>query len=213
MSPSRLTRTGTIIPRLLAWSCAGLGVLALFVTGCDIDFNRMYEQARYDEYEPSEYFSNGTIMRHPPQGTVPRSQALAPPDLPEVADGMRNGVLVDRVPVPVTEDVVRRGKNRYDIFCAPCHGMTGTARTQVSENMTRRPPPPLVLPPVRTYPAGRIFRAVSYGYGLMRAYDAELTLADRWAVVAYVQALQLSQAVAFDALPPAMQTEARTWLP
>lgn len=213
MSPSRLARMRTIVSRLLAWSFAGLGVLALFMTGCDVDFNRMYEQARYDEYEPSEYFSNGTIMRHPPQGTVSRTQPLAPPDLPEVADGRRDGVPVERVPVSVTEDVVRRGKNRYDIFCAPCHGMTGTARTQVSENMLRRPPPPLVLPPVRDYPAGRIFRAVTYGYGLMRAYDAELTLADRWAVVAYVQALQLSQAVALDALPPAMQTEARTWLP
>jgi mono/diheme cytochrome c family protein len=206
MSPSRLAWTHTLIAGAWIW----LGTLAL--AGCDIDFNRMYEQARYDEYEPSEYFSNGSIMRHPPLGTVSRSQPLAPPATPEIADGMRDGVPVARVPVPVTEDLVRRGKNRYDIFCAPCHGMTGASGTQVSENMTRRPPPPLVLPPVRDYPAGRLFRAVSYGFGLMRAYDAELNLADRWAVVAYVQALQLSQAVALDALPPALHTEARTWL-
>lgn len=207
MSPSRLAWMHTVIAGAWVW----LGALAM--AGCDVDFNRMYEQPRYDEYEPSEYFSNGSIMRHPPLGTVPRSRPLGSPDLPEIRDGMRDGVPVARVPVAVTEDLVRRGQNRYDIFCAPCHGVTGTSDTQVSENMNRRPPPPLVLPPVRTYPAGRIFLAVSRGYGLMRAYDAELTLADRWAVVAYVQALQLSQAAQLDALPPAMQTEARTWLP
>jgi mono/diheme cytochrome c family protein len=213
MSPSRLAWMRTLVSHAVAWAWfwpwLGLGALA----GCDIDFNRMYEQARYDEYEPSEYFSNGSIMRQPPLGTVPRSQPLGSPDLPEIMDGLRAGAPVARVPVPVTADVVRRGKNRYEIFCAPCHGLTGAARTQVSENMLLRPPPALVLPPVRTYPAGRIFRAVSYGYGLMRAYDAELGLADRWAVVAYVQALQLSQAIALEALPPAMQREARPWLP
>jgi mono/diheme cytochrome c family protein len=211
MSPSWLSSRRTFVAHLVAWLWLGPGALAL--TGCDIDFNRMYEQARYDEYEPSEYFSNGSIMRRPPPGTVPRSQPLGSPDLPEVIDGTRDGAPVARVPVPITEDIVRRGRNRYDIFCAPCHGMTGTGRTQVSENMNRRPPPPLVLPPVRAYPAGRIYRAVSYGYGLMRAYDAELSLADRWAVVAYVQALQLSQAVALDALPLTMQREAQPWLP
>jgi hypothetical protein len=184
---------------------------ALALAGCDrIDFNRMDVQARYGVYDPSEYFSNGTIMRHPPPGTVPRSRPLAPP---EVTEGMRDGVMIDRIPLPVTLELVRRGQNRYDIFCAPCHGTTGASGTQVSENMTLRPPPALVLPPVRDYPAGRIYRAIAQGYGLMRAYDAELPLADRWAVVAYVQALQLGQQVALDALPPAIQTEARAWLP
>jgi len=149
-------------------------------------------------------------MRHPPEGTVPRSRPMV---APEVGAGVRDGVLVDRVPVPVTRALVLRGQSRYEIFCATCHGSTGSGNTQVAENMRLRPPPPLVLPPVRDYPAGRIFRAVSEGYGLMRAYDAELSLDDRWAVVAYVQALQLSQQVALDALPPAMQTEAKSWLP
>lgn len=183
--------------------------LAWAVAGCDVDFNRMYEQPRYDEYEPSAYFANGTIMRHPPAGTVPRSRPLVSP---EVSAGVRQGVPVERVPIEVTGELLARGRNRYDVFCAPCHGVTGTSQTQVAENMRLRPPPALVLPPVRDYPAGRIYRAVADGYGLMRSYAAELPLRDRWAVVAYVQALQLGQQVALDALPAALQTEAAPWL-
>lgn len=185
-------------------------VCAWLLAGCDVDFNRMSEQQRFDVYEPSPYFSNGTIMRHPPPGTVPRSRPVL---APEVGAGMRDGAPVERVPLPMTETLLLRGQNRYEIFCATCHGLTGAGNTQVAENMRLRPPPALVLPPVRDYPAGRIFRAVSEGYGLMRAYDAELAVPDRWAVVAYVQALQLSQQIALDALPPAMQTEAMPWLP
>lgn len=183
--------------------------LAGFLAGCDIDFNRMTEQSHFEVYEPSPYFSNGTIMRQPPAGTVPRTRPMV---APEVGTGVRDGVAVASVPVDVTEALLARGQNRYEIFCAPCHGVAGTGKTQVAENMRLRPPPALVLPPVRDYPAGRIFRAVSQGYGLMRPYDAELPLSDRWAVVAYVQALQLSQQIARDALPPALQTEASPWL-
>jgi mono/diheme cytochrome c family protein len=193
--------------RLACFLC--LLVWAWSLAGCEVDFNRMSEQPRFDVYEPSPYFSNGTIMRHPPEGTVPRSRPVV---APEVGTGMRDGAPVERVPVEVTEALIVRGQNRYEIFCATCHGVTGTGNTQVAENMRLRPPPALVLPPVRDYPAGRIFRVVSQGYGLMRAYDAELPLPDRWAVVAYVQALQLSQQIALDALPPAMQTEAWSWL-
>jgi mono/diheme cytochrome c family protein len=196
--------------------CVLLGILltiplpwAWALAGCDIDFNRMTEQQRFDVYEPSPYFSNGSIMRQPPEGTVPRSRPMV---ASEVGTGMRDGVLIDHVPVPVTEELVLRGQNRYEIFCATCHGLTGTGNRKVAENMRLRPPPPLVLPPVRDYPAGRIFLVISQGYGLMRAYNAELPLPDRWAVVAYVQALQLSQQIALDALPPAMQTEAMSWL-
>jgi mono/diheme cytochrome c family protein len=193
------------------WACAWVYTWACVwcVAGCDVDFNRMYEQPRYDEYEPSPYFANGAVMRHPPAGTVPRSRPMVSPD---IGTGVRDGVPVERVPIDVTGALLARGQNRYDIFCAPCHGVTGTSQTQVAENMRLRPPPPLVLPPVRDYPAGRIYRAVAQGYGLMRAYAAELPLADRWAVVAYVQALQLSQQVALDALPPALQMEAASWL-
>ena len=191
-------------------TCIALTLVCCWpLAGCDVDFNRMFEQPRFDVYEASPYFADGTIMRHPPAGTVPRSRVMV---TPEVGAGLRDGVAVERVPVAVTEALLRRGQNRYDIFCAPCHGVTGTALTQVAENMRLRPPPALVLPPVRDYPAGRIYRAVAQGYGLMRAYDAELSVSDRWAVVAYVQALQLSQQIALDALPPAMQTEASSWL-
>lgn len=197
-SRTRLARSRPALALAWAWCMAG----------CEVDLNRMSEQPSFGVYDPSRYFADGTIMRHPPAGTVPRARPLL---APEVRAGVEDGAVLARVPVDVTEALLARGQNRYEIFCATCHGSTGMGETQVGENMQRRPPP-LVLPPVRDYPAGRIYRAVAEGYGLMRAYDAELPVLDRWAVVAYVQALQLGHAIALDALPPDMQTEARSWL-
>ncbi|ACY15239.1 c-type cytochrome [Haliangium ochraceum] len=187
-----------------------VAALALFAVGaCDIDFNRMYEQDRADPFEPTPHFADGMVMRTPPPGTVARGRPLPPP---AIRAGVREGADVARVPVPVSAEMVRRGQNRYDIFCAPCHGVDGAGATQVAEQMPR-PPPALVSAPVRDYPAGRVYRAITDGYGLMRSYAVELDIDDRWAVVAYVQALALSREIALDALPPALQTEARSWLP
>lgn len=189
--------------------------LVLAAPGCDydhqtLDFERMIDQHRYDPYEPTPYFADGTIMRQPPYGTVARSRPLLPLAIERGVTGQ--GTLVDTIPVPVNAALMERGQNRYEIFCAPCHGILGNAETQVAENMNLRPPRSLHDAAVRDYPPGRIYRVIAEGYGLMRAYSAELPVIDRWAVVAYVQALQLSQYASLDALPATMQTEARPWL-
>lgn len=186
---------------------AALAACAL--AGCDFDFNRMFEQAYYEPYEPSEYFPDGTIMRRPPEGTVPTSRPVLPP---AVSEGMIDGAPLERVPVPVTQAVLERGQNRYDIFCAPCHGLTGESDTPVAVDMRLRPPPPLVTPPVSDRPAGHLYRVITHGYGLMPSYNEEMQAADRWAVVAYVEALQISQRSALRALPQALQMEAQAWL-
>lgn len=199
--------------RLIIYLTGALAALGL--GGCDpfhesLDFERMIDQHRYDPYEPSPYFDDGMVMQRPPFGTVPRSEEMlpAPVDLGVTA----TGELVDTVPVPVSEALLARGENRYRIFCAPCHGVLGDADTQVAENMKLRPPRSLLDAQVRAYPAGRTYRVISMGYGLMRSYAAQLPVLDRWAVVAYVQALQLSQHAPLADLPEAVRTEARPWL-
>lgn len=187
---------------------AWLLAIALALGACDVDLERMLEQGRYDPYEPGP-FPDGKVMRLPPAGTVSRSAELAPP---AEADGIEGGMPIDRVPIPVTDQVMQRGRNRYDIFCAPCHGVLGDADTPVADVMSQRPPPSLHEPRIRDYPAGRIYRVISLGYGLMPSYGAELHIRDRWAVVAYVQALQLSQYALLDALPDDLGREARAWL-
>jgi mono/diheme cytochrome c family protein len=190
--------------------------LTLWLTlpaACDrqgnLDLERMLDQHKYEPYEASPLFADGRIMRRPPEGTVARDALLGPPALVE---GMRAGDYLAEVPVAVTRQSLERGRNRFEIFCGLCHGLAGTGESQVAENMRLRPPPSLHDPRIRAYPPGRLYRVIARGYGLMPAYANQLPVADRWAVVAYVQVLQSSQAVPLAALPAALQKEASRWL-
>jgi mono/diheme cytochrome c family protein len=168
-------------------------VLAVFVaaSGCnDCDLNRMIDQPKYTAYDSCEVCPNGSIMMMPPAGTVSRSAPILAGDL---ATGRNGTTFLAQSPLPVDRRVLDRGHNRFDIFCAACHGRLGDGRSQVAENMKLRKPANLLSPQYLAYPPGRIASVITEGYGLMRSYRAELPLEDRWAVVAYVKALQLSQ--------------------
>jgi mono/diheme cytochrome c family protein len=178
--------------------------------GCDLDLERMIEQPRFTTYEACEVCPEGTIMMMPPAGTVTRTAELGPPEL---VTGRAGDGYVAQLPIPLDAPLLARGRNRYDIFCAACHGRLGNALTQVAENMTLRRPPSLLAPPYADYPPGRVYAVIAEGYGLMRSYASELPIRDRWAVVAYLEALELAQGVALDALPAPIQEEARRWLP
>ncbi len=101
------------------------------------------------------------------------------------------------------------GRSRYDVACSPCHGKTGDGATFVAERMLLRRPPSLVDEPIRSMPDGRLYEVITEGYGLMRPYAEDLpTPAERWSVVGYLRALQLSQATSLDALPAPLRAEA-----
>ena len=179
-------------------------------SGCnDCDLNRMIVQPHATTYEACEACPNGTIMMMPPPGTVARTTPIAPPEL---ATGRTATGYLPRIPLAVDRGVVMRGRNRFDIYCAACHGRLGDGVSQVAENMALRKPANLLTAPYLTYPPGRIAAAIAEGYGLMRSYAAELPVEDRWAVVAYVKALQLSQHVTLGELPAPVQNEAAKWL-
>ena len=181
---------------------------ALATTACEgphlgspWDFERMLVQPRYDPYEASAFFADGMAMRRPPAGTVPWRSPDAPSPLLETPSG-------DTIPVPVDDALLARGRERFDIVCSPCHGLDGRAETPVAQSMALRPPPSLHEPRLRALDAAALARVVAQGYGLMPSYAPLLDARDRWAVVAYVQALQLSQHAALAALPPDVRSEA-----
>ncbi len=176
---------------------------------CGLDLERMIDQPRYATYQRCEVCPDDTIMMSPPPGTVSRMAVLGPSALTR---GRVGASFVDEIPVAVDRAVLVRGKNRFDIFCAACHGRRGDSLSQVAENMTLRRPPNLLAAPYTTYPPGRVFAAITDGFGLMRSYAAQLPIDDRWAVVAYLEALQLAQHVSVDELPPAAREEAQRWL-
>jgi mono/diheme cytochrome c family protein len=189
---------------------AALAPAAALAAGCDLDLERMIEQPRYTADEACEVCPEGTIMMQPPAGTVSRTAELGPAEL---LTGRAGGAHVARIPIPLDAPLLARGQNRFDIFCAACHGRLGNGISQVAENMTLRRPPNLLAPPYADYPPGRVYAVIAEGYGLMRSYAPELPVRDRWAVVAYLEALELAQGIALDALPPSIQEEARRWLP
>jgi mono/diheme cytochrome c family protein len=103
-----------------------------------------------------------------------------------------NGAPVETLPVPLTEALVGRGRERFDTFCAPCHGRTGRGDGMVAQRGFKKPPS-YHVDRLRAMPVGYFFDVMTNGFGAMADYSAQIAVEDRWAVAAYVRALQLSQ--------------------
>jgi mono/diheme cytochrome c family protein len=192
-----------LLPRII--------LAAALTVGCnqspfpDVDLERMINQKRYSSYQASEFFKDGRAMRSPPPDTVAHDRITGDPAL---STGLVDGGYIDRIPVDVTRDVVDRGRTRFEVFCAACHGIAGDGDSLVAANMQLKRPPSLVSSEVEAFPAGRIFQIVSQGYGLMRPYSDCLTVDERWAVIWYLRALQLRSGVSLDRLPLALRNRA-----
>jgi hypothetical protein len=184
-------------------------LVALTATACDENvLDPMADrQPKANRYRESKFFDDGLVMKAPPEGTVPRERITLNARLTtgREADGpiQTNGeplpMYVTSVPVPVTRKLLDLGRKRYDITCGTCHGTLGDGDSIVARNMALRPPPSLHRYNER--PAGYIFEVATKGFGMMASYAAELTVEERWAVVAYIRALQLSQSTPAGALP------------
>ncbi len=171
-----------------------------------IDFQRMIYQDRFQVWQACPFFTDGRVMRAPPAGTLPRD--AAPGDA-----GESGGEYLAQIPLPVTRALVLTGKDRFETYCAPCHGLLGDGSSVVAASMNLRRPPAIAGRLARELPPGRIYQVIDEGYGLMRSYAEDLTSPEeRWAVVAYLRALQLSHAVPKDSLPPDVQREAERQL-
>ncbi|MHB1844196.1 MAG: c-type cytochrome [Deltaproteobacteria bacterium] len=182
------------------WPVAVLGLFGL--TGCNnLWLDRMKVQPKYLAYAGSDFYPDGRAMRVPPAGTLSREAFVGPP---EVAEGGVDGGFVERIPLPVTLELVALGQRRFDITCAACHGLLGDGVSVVAGKMALRPPPSLLSDQVRRLPDGAVFRVIGEGYGLMPPYAASIPVGERWAVVAYVRALELSQSAPL-ALAPARE--------
>ncbi|BDG04473.1 c-type cytochrome [Anaeromyxobacter oryzae] len=169
-------------------------VALLALTACP-RLDPMQRQQKYKAYQESRFTADGLAMMHPPPGTVP----YGPPLEPAVATGRGpDGKPLAVMPVKIDAALLARGRLRFDTNCAICHGVLGDGESQVALNMSLRRPPSLHL--YRDRPDGYIFQVISQGFGLMPSY-AHLTVQDRWAVVAYVRALQLSQHATVEQVP------------
>jgi mono/diheme cytochrome c family protein len=160
---------------------------AALLTGCDL--RDMYDQPKYTPLQKSEFFDDHRSARPSVPDTVARGQLRTNTVF---YAGTADGKLVDAIPIPITESLLRRGQQRYDIFCAPCHDRIGNGNGMIVQRGFRAPPS-LHVQRLRTAPAGHFFDVMTRGFGAMPDFAAQITPQDRWAIVAYIRALQLSQ--------------------
>lgn len=163
-----------------------------------LPLRNMFDQDRYDAQSESKLFSDHRTMRTPVAGTVPRERVIDP----EVGHGRLadDSGYVLMIPTPVIEQgggmeaLIARGHERFDIYCTPCHDGLGNGKGLVIERGKFAPAPPSFHQDrIRQMPDGQLFATISNGVRMMPAYAAQIPVQDRWAVVSYVRALQLSQ--------------------
>ena len=149
----------------------------------------MHDQPKFTPLRESTFFADGLSARVPVEGTVARGQLREDTLL---YTGKIGGENASVFPFPVDERVMARGQERYDIFCAPCHARTGDGDGMVVQRGYRQPPS-LHIDRLRAVPVGHFIDVIANGFGAMPDYSAQVRAEDRWAIAAYIRALQLSQ--------------------
>ncbi len=175
---------------LLAFAAAAL------VAGCRQD---MHDQPKLKPLAESDFYSDHRASRAPVEGTVARGHL----DDDELLNtGKEGGKDATEFPWPVTGEVMARGRERFDIYCAPCHDRTGGGDGMIVRRGYRRPPS-FHIDRLRQAPVGHFFDVITNGFGAMPDYRDQVPVADRWAIIAYIRALQASQNATLDVVPPA----------
>jgi mono/diheme cytochrome c family protein len=162
-------------------------VLALALAGCRID---MHVQPRENPLSRSEFFPDHRSARPVVEGTVARGELRADKYLYTGKLGNNPG---DYMPFAVTRDDLERGQVRYNIYCAPCHSRVGDGNGYIPSRGFPRKPPSFHSERLEKAPVGYIFGVITEGFGIMPDYSSQIPAEDRWRIVAYVRALQLSQ--------------------
>jgi len=191
------------VRRPLAWAGACLALLTL--AACRQD---MHDAPRYDPLEASTVLPGGASAQPIVEGTVARGHL---DDDEQMYTGKVNGKLADTFPFAITAADLDRGQERFNIYCSPCHGRTGEGNGMVVQRGFKQPPS-YHIDRLRQQPPGFFFDVITNGFGAMPDYRAQIPVDDRWRIVAYVKALQLSH----DATPadvPAAELQKLTAAP
>jgi cytochrome c553 len=171
--------------------------LALILLGQGCRPADMYDQPKGKPLGGSSFFEDGSEARLPVEHTIPRGHLR---EDEWFFEGLVDGKLVKSFPVEVTEDFIRRGRERYDIYCAVCHGATGEGNGMIVQRGFPAPPS-FHVERLREAPAGHFYHVITHGYGVMYSYADRVVPMDRWAIAAYIQALQLSRSGSLDQVP------------
>lgn len=177
---------------------------AVLLAGCSrLD---MQDQPKYKDQRPSEFFADGRSSRPELDGTIARGELRE--DLAYYDGKDTAGKDIDAFPLTVDKALLQRGQQRYDIYCAPCHGRLGNGMGMIVQRGFKQPPS-YHIDRLRNAPVGHFYDVITNGYGAMLSYSQQIQVRDRWAIVAYIRALQYSQNANVNDLP----AEARNRIP
>jgi len=167
-----------------AFLLAGASVFLL--ASCRED---MHNQPKFIPLRENQFYADGRSARPQVEGTIARGQLQ---DDPLLYTGKVNGQEVDQFPFAITEKDLARGRERFNIFCSPCHSQLGDGNGMIVQRGFKKPPS-YFDPRLMKAPAGHFFNVMTNGWGAMGDYSAQVPVADRWRIAAYIRALQLSQ--------------------
>ncbi|HWG77305.1 MAG TPA: cytochrome c [Steroidobacteraceae bacterium] len=191
-----MSAVGTLLRSVARLVPLGLAIV-LALSGCEKGMHDMYHQPRYDPLDASTFWSDGGAARKP----VPGTEISARGGFAVSSSGRSGYELANRWdrdeyattnPYPLSAALLARGRDRFQIYCTPCHGELGDGDGYI----VRRgfpAPPSYHIQRLRQAPDSHFFDVITHGYGLMYSYADRVSPADRWAIIAYIRALQLSQ--------------------
>ncbi len=189
-TPSIYYLLSTIHTFLVAVACL------LVTAGCTLD---MRQQPQVTPLEPSDFFLNGQASRPLIEEAVARGHLNLDTQFYEGKN--EDGSLIEVFPLEITPEVMRRGQERYNIFCSPCHSTLGNGQGMIVQRGMKTPPS-FHIERLREAPPGYFYDAITNGFGVMYSYASRIPPEDRWAIIAYIKALQLSQNATLDDVPP-----------
>ena len=173
----------------------------------------MHDQPKFKPLAKSEFYADRRASRPQVEGTIARGQLV---DGSAFYTGKVDGQLTSELPVKLTPELLATGRTRFETFCAPCHGRTGAGNGMVVQRGFKKPTS-FHADRLRQMPIGHFFDAMTNGFGAMADYRAQVPVADRWAIAAYVRALQLSQNARLTDVPdserPALEAPAKPEAP
>lgn len=195
-SPSAAGRKGLALGCVLA--------CAVLLAGCTMTLR---DGARLKPLESNVFFENSQSARPLVDNTVARGYLWTDPELyrGQTADGQ----LVEVFPFEITPAILERGQERYNIYCSPCHGMVGDGQGLVVQRGFKQPSS-FHIDRLREAPVGYYYSAITHGFGAMYSYASRVEPEDRWAIIAYIRALQLSQNATLSDVPPDLREDLLT---
>ena len=171
-----------------------LMAVALTTGACRQD---MHDQVKYEPLEESSFFDNGMASRHLVEGTIAREMPLE--KTPFYTGRTPSDAFLTELPMELDRELLDRGRSRFDAFCSPCHGRTGDGLGMIVRRGFKQPTS-FHDQRLRDSPVGYYFDVMSNGFGQMSSYASQIPVHDRWAIAAYISALQLSQNLPVDSL-------------